>query len=176
MLWFLFPQVATLGSATKAVVSPSCLCKSNILKKNKIIQTYEFLYTGSSAIFCTEKLVRSQHQEKENGHSVKNNGTEETSGLLQNKQTGCMWFQNFQRYTLIPVTKESIPLQDLIRHWSYLNEVTLNSIDADVGLIIRGNAPKALEPWRVIRSQGTLCCKNCPWLDGKWITRQQQLS
>ena len=56
-------------------------------KENKIIQTYEFLYTGSSATFCTEKVVRPQRQGKENGHSVKDNGTEETSGLLQNKWT-----------------------------------------------------------------------------------------
>lgn len=53
----------------------------------------------------------------------------------------------------IPVRKENIPSRE-VNQWSYLREVKIPQIDADVGLLIGCNVPKALEPWKVINSQG----------------------
>lgn len=36
--------------------------------------------------------------------------------------------------------------------WPYLQQVC--QIDADIGLLIGSNIPKAMEPWRIINSQG----------------------
>lgn len=54
----------------------------------------------------------------------------------------------------IPVKKENIPSQEDVDQWSYLREVKIPKIDSDVGLLIGCNVPKALEPWKVINSQG----------------------
>lgn len=44
-----------------------------------------------------------------------------------------------------PVSKKNIPTQEDIKNWSYLSEVTLPSITAVVGLLIRADVFKALE-------------------------------
>ena len=54
----------------------------------------------------------------------------------------------------IPVTRENIPTQKELKKWPYLKEVQLKEIDADVGLLIGVNTPKAMEPWQIINSQG----------------------
>ena len=54
----------------------------------------------------------------------------------------------------IPVTKEPVITDDMIKKWPYLKEVHIPHIDADIGLLIRMNAPKLLEPRQVINSQG----------------------
>lgn len=54
----------------------------------------------------------------------------------------------------IPVKKENIPSQEDVDQWSYLREVKIPKIGSDVGLLIGCNVPKALEPWKVINSQG----------------------
>lgn len=54
----------------------------------------------------------------------------------------------------IPVSQENIPTEMDIKGWSYLKEVHLRPIRAEVGLLIGANVPKALEPLRVISSQG----------------------
>ena len=54
----------------------------------------------------------------------------------------------------IPVKKENIPSQEDLEQWSYLKEVKIPKIGADVGLLIGCNVPQALEPWKVINSQG----------------------
>ena len=53
----------------------------------------------------------------------------------------------------IPVKKESIPSEMDVKQWSYLGEVKLPQIDADIGLLIGSNVPKALEPLMVLSSQ-----------------------
>ena len=54
----------------------------------------------------------------------------------------------------IPVTKENIQSEDDIRKRLYLKDVELTQINAGVGLLIGVNTPKALEPWRIINSEG----------------------
>lgn len=54
---------------------------------------------------------------------------------------------------LIPVTKENIPKEEDLRKWPYLSD-ELTPIDASIELLIGVNAPKAMEPWRVVNSEG----------------------
>lgn len=56
--------------------------------------------------------------------------------------------------SLIPVSQENIPKEEDIRWWPYLDDVHLNSIKAEVDLLIGVNVPKAMEPLKVINSQG----------------------
>ena len=52
----------------------------------------------------------------------------------------------------IPATKGNIPLQEDVDTWPHLRQVLLPKIDAEIGLLIGTNAPKAMEPWQVIAS------------------------
>lgn len=57
----------------------------------------------------------------------------------------------FTRRT-IPISRENIPRQKDLRQWSYLKDVHIPEIDAEVGLLIGCNAYKAMEPWEVMNS------------------------
>ena len=48
----------------------------------------------------------------------------------------------------------NIPTEEDLKEWPYLKEVELESINASIGLLIDANAPRVLEPWKVINSNG----------------------
>ncbi|XP_028312818.1 uncharacterized protein LOC114469473 isoform X2 [Gouania willdenowi] len=52
----------------------------------------------------------------------------------------------------IPVTKDNIPHQEDIISWPHLKEVKLPTIEAEIGLLIGANVPKAMEPLQVVNS------------------------
>lgn len=54
----------------------------------------------------------------------------------------------------IPVTKTNIPNQRALSKWPYLRNVQISTINADIDLLIGANAPKAIEPWQIINSEG----------------------
>lgn len=41
-----------------------------------------------------------------------------------------------------------------LKKWPFLQEIQIEEIDSDVDLLIGLNIPKALEPWRIVNSQG----------------------
>ncbi|XP_072768487.1 uncharacterized protein [Nerophis lumbriciformis] len=53
----------------------------------------------------------------------------------------------------MPVSPHNIPKQQDLKHWPYLNHITLPEIDSDIDLLIGTNASKVLEPWEVVNSQ-----------------------
>ena len=53
----------------------------------------------------------------------------------------------------IPVTKRNILTQLDLDKWPHLKEIKVKEIDADVELLIGVNAPKAMEPWKIINSR-----------------------
>lgn len=53
----------------------------------------------------------------------------------------------------IPVSKDNLLTQNDLKRWPYLSGVTLQSIDADVEILIGMDVPKAMEPWQVLNSQ-----------------------
>lgn len=53
----------------------------------------------------------------------------------------------------ISFQNKNIAKQEDIQKWPYLGEVNIPCIDANVGLLIGTNNPKALEPWHIKNSQ-----------------------
>lgn len=147
------------------------MCTHNSPSKGEIGQgnqncadVHAFLDAGSSATFCIEALM---HQLNANGKRLdillKTTGQEKpvSSNKISGLEVAALKGNTFLKlpdvYThkSIPVTKENIPKEEDIRKWPYLEEVDLTPIDASTGLLIGVNAPKAMEPWRVINSKGS---------------------
>ncbi len=53
----------------------------------------------------------------------------------------------------LPVPKEAIGRQEDVNCWSYLNGINLQSIEADIGLLIGTDVPQALQPCKIRQSQ-----------------------
>ena len=131
-------------------------------KGHKIVETYFFLDQGSSCSFCTSSLM--------NKLNVSGRGTKillRTMG--QEKLVGSCIVSDLEvaglesdLYCDLPVvfTQKIMPVcrsniareQDLVR-WPYLRGVHLPEIDADIEHLISLNAPRALEPIKVIPSE-----------------------
>ncbi len=52
------------------------------------------------------------------------------------------------------MTKDNIATEEDLRKWPYMKDVELEPINTSIGQLIGANAPKVLEPWRVINSKG----------------------
>lgn len=80
----------------------------------------------------------------------------EITGLQVGDLDGNNFIELHKTYTQtkIPVTKRNILSQNDLNRWPYLKEIQLQKIDADVELLIGVDAPKAMEPWQIINSQG----------------------
>lgn len=135
-----------------------------VKRGTKVVKTYAFLDGGSSTTFCTESLM---HQLNIVGRKqiilLKTMGQTKTvpshkiNGLEVAALESDMFIKLPDVYThkSIPFAKENIPKMEDIKRWSYLEEVDLNPINANIGLLIGVNAPRAMEPWKVINSQGS---------------------
>ena len=128
-----------------------------------IINTYAFLDPGSSASFCTQHLMR-----KLNLSGVKTSILLRTLGqersvdsfLLSGLEVSGLNEGNFldlpEVYTqrTMPVSRRNIPTQQDLERWKYLKDIKVPRLEADVELLIGTNAPKLMEPWEIINSQG----------------------
>lgn len=130
---------------------------------NVVLQTYAFMDPGSSATFCTETLMnklklsgrktdillRTMNEEKPVSTYV-------VSGLEVSSLSGDEFIDLPDAFTqkTIPVGKENIPQQKDLERWPHLKEIKLPQIEADIGLLIGANVPKAMEPWEVVSSVG----------------------
>ena len=54
----------------------------------------------------------------------------------------------------LPVSRDQIPSQHDVDRWDYLSHIDIPSLDADIGILIGNNVPRAVEPWEVINSEG----------------------
>ena len=126
-------------------------------------QTYAFLDNGSDAVFCTEKIKQllnvGSQKTKLNLHTITETKLVDSymlKGLEVTDLDGRNVIELPTIYTQeeIPVSKQDIVTQEDISRWSYLRDVRLPSINADIGLLIGNNVPKASEPWTVVNSQG----------------------
>lgn len=129
----------------------------------KVVETYAFLDPGSSATFCTEALMMQLNASgKKVEIMLKTMGQErpvssykrfgmEVAALKQNEY---LRLPDVYTQKVIPVTKENMPKEENLRKWPYLKDVELTPINAGIGLLIGVNSPKALEPWRIINSEG----------------------
>ena len=131
-------------------------------KGSKVIHTYAFLDSGSSATFCTKNLIdklnitgrktnillRTMSQEKSVSSDIITGL--EVSAINQN-----IFIALPEVYTQrsMPVDTSSIATSEDISRFTYLSEVCIPRIEADVELLIGSNVPKALEPWEVVNSK-----------------------
>ena len=53
----------------------------------------------------------------------------------------------------LPVSRDQIPSQHDVDRWDYLSHIDIPSLDADIGILIGNNVPRAVEPWEVINSE-----------------------
>lgn len=60
---------------------------------------------------------------------------------------------NVMTQETMPVSRLNIPQQEDIAKWSYLSNIRLHYLDAEVDLLIGTDAPKVMEPWELINSQ-----------------------
>lgn len=130
---------------------------------NTIVETYAFMDSGSSATFCSERLMR-----RLGVHGKKTQVLLRTMG--QEKPVSCFKLSDFEvrgltenkyislpdvyTHTDIPVSRDNVPVEKDLERWPYLlKEVRLLQIDADVEILIGTNAHAAMEPWKIIHSQ-----------------------
>ena len=132
-------------------------------RSNTTIETYAFMDSGSSATFCSEKLMRQLGVHgKKTQVLLRTMGQEkpvscyvlsdlEVCGLTENKYIS---LPDVYTHTDIPVTKDNVPVEKDLERWPYLRkDVRLPQIDADVDILIGMNAHSAMEPWKIIHSQ-----------------------
>lgn len=132
-------------------------------KGSKVIHTYAFLDSGSSATFCTKSLIdklkitgrktnillRTMSQEKSVSSDIITGL--EVSAINQNTFIA---LPEVYTQRSLPVDTNSIPTNEDLSRFTYLREVNILRIKADVELLIGSNVPKALEPWEVVNSEG----------------------
>lgn len=133
-------------------------------KSNKVIETYAFLDPGSTDSFCTETLLQQLQMTGRTTDILLRTMNKQqvvktsfASGLEISGVEGGKYIELPDTYTQkeIPVKKESVPTEMDVEQWPYLRDVKLPQIDADIGLLIGSNLPKALEPCMVINSEGS---------------------
>ena len=129
-------------------------------KGNEVITTYAFLDPGSSASFCTERLMnRLNVTGKKTGILLRTMGQEKvvSSHIVTNLEiagldTDCFCaLPELFTQKCMPVHRGNIPKQEDLDKWTHLKDVKLTEIDSEVDLLIGTNVPRALEPWEVIR-------------------------
>lgn len=104
----------------------------------------------------TDILLRTMNEEK----SV---STYKVSGLEVSSLSGEEFIDLPDVFTQrsVPVEKENIPQQKDLERWTYLKDINLPQIKANIRLLIGANVPKAMESWAIR-------CMNQTRLDCEW--------
>ncbi|CAI5670611.1 unnamed protein product [Oreochromis niloticus] len=130
-------------------------------KGSNIIATYAFLDQGSTAVFCTESLMRRLHLEGRKGNILLRTMGQErvvSSNTLSGLEVAALCGDEFLElpkvYTQesMPVHKGNITTPGDIEGWPHLKHINLPQINAGIELLIGANIPKALEPLEVVCS------------------------
>ncbi len=141
--------------------------EDKIKRSDKCVETYAFLDPGSTATFCTEDLQRKLNikgkptrillstmgQDKPGEQKLMNSFVISDLEVCGLEDTKFIDLPKVFTHSNIPVHVENIPKRSDIQKWSYLNEVRLPEIEADVGLLIGANCSRAMEPWHVINAE-----------------------
>ncbi|XP_030836004.1 uncharacterized protein LOC115921870 [Strongylocentrotus purpuratus] len=168
-----FPDVRrTLSNRTSMQDSQPAIVPVTVRSKQtgKCVHTYAFIDNGSNATFCTEEL-------KNKLNARGRTRTIQLQTLTDDKLVKTCILQDLEVADVnentyiplsdvyiqpIPVDKSDILRRNDIARWPYLQEINLPEINADVGILIGNNVPKAMEPLQVINSQndGPFACKS----------------
>ncbi|KAK7930431.1 hypothetical protein WMY93_006826 [Mugilogobius chulae] len=131
-------------------------------KGSKVILTYAFLDQGSTAVFCTEKLMHRLHLTGRKANILlRTMGQEKvvSSYVVPELEVAALENDTFmdlpKAYTQqsMPVHRVNIPMNQDLSKWPYLRHLSLPQIEAGIELLIGTNVPRAMEPLEVIRSE-----------------------
>ena len=133
------------------------------VKGDLIISTYAFLDPGSTATFCSEHLMqRLNIAGRRTSFRLQTMGQERVVPAYSLSSLEVSGLENNLFYKLpevltqkkMPVSPDNIVKEEDLAKWPYLSEVKIPSLMANVDLLIGSNAPRMLEPWEVVNSQG----------------------
>ena len=133
------------------------------VKGDRIISTYAFLDPGSTATFCSEHLMqRLNIAGRRTSFRLQTMGQERVVPAYSLSSLEVSGLENNLFYKLpevltqkkMPVSPDNIVKDEDLAKWPYLSEVKIPSLMANVDLLIGSNAPRMLEPWEVVNSQG----------------------
>ena len=112
--------------------------------KEKTVQTYAFLDPGSNTTFCTDKLMDrlgATGRKVALSLTIMDNDNVKSQSLVVNLEVSDLQGANivelrnvFSR-AKIPVAADDRPVQSDVNKWSYLKDINLPSIDAEVELL-----------------------------------------
>lgn len=151
------------GAGNDKCLMPIVPVQVKSVKGDKLIQTYAFLDPGSSATFCSEKLMNDLNiRGKKVKIFLRTMGQEQSvsCNAVTNLEISGIGSNNFfalpEVYTQrdMPVNSDNIVTQKELSNWPYLDRVKIPHIEADVDLLIGANASQVMEPWEIINSHG----------------------
>lgn len=136
-------------------------------KGGRYIETYAFMDPCSTATFCTEAprkklnvkgkptqiLTSTMGQNKHGGQTLLSSYVLSDLAVCGLEETEYIQLSKVFTHKNIPVQKENIQSQQHLQKWSYLRDISLPYIDAEVGLLIGANNAKTIELWHIINSQ-----------------------
>ena len=133
------------------------------VKGDRIISTDAFLDPGSTATFCSEHLMqRLNIAGRRTSFLLQTMGQERVVPAYSLSSLEVSGLENNLFYKLpkvltqkkMPVSPDNIVKEEDLAKWPFLSEVKIPSLMANVDLLIGSNAPRMLEPWEVVNSQG----------------------
>ena len=150
-------QNYSLAGAGKTIIARAIVpVKVSVKGRSESVTTYAFLDNGSDSTFCTETLAQ---QLGVKGKEAKISLTimEKTNSLVDCSIITNLTVSDLDENSLIslpvmfttkeiPIARREIPNQDGIDEWSYLRDVHLPELDAEIGLLVGSDVPQALEP------------------------------
>ena len=152
-----------LGEARPRTAMAVIPVKIRSKSSRQTIITYAFLDNGSSATFCTESLMRKLGVDgtkvKISLSTLEKKNSPVDSYLIRDLVVSDLDENHFVHlptlYTRpeIPVSKNDIPTQEDVDQWPHLDGVFIPQVDAEIGLLIASDVPKALDPVEVKHSQ-----------------------
>ena len=126
---------------------------------SEVVHTKAFLDNGSQGTFIHDKLLdKFKIRCASTTISIKTMSglTTESSRCINNLEVKITIPKTFSR-PFIPVDKDEVPTPSKVKEWKYLDTIhpylQQEDDDVEVGILIGGNCPRALEPVEVIRCQ-----------------------
>ena len=152
------------GAGASEIGMPIVPVKVKSRSSKRTVVTYGLLDSGSNTTFCIHDLMDQLGIEGE--ETILSLTTLQAQERSINSHVVSLDVYDLDEENLIelstvfstpslPVNEASVPQQADINRWPYLSDVNINVVDASVGLLIGNDVPKALEPKKVKKSNGT---------------------
>ena len=155
-------RCAFTGAGTSVTGLPVVPVKVRAKGGDTMVHTYAFLDGGSNTSFCSDQLIKQLRIKGINTTlsltTMERENSTKRSALVQ-LEVFDFDENNFIELPLVfstpklPIASESIPSQDDVDRWPHLKGIHVTEIEANVGLLIGHDVPKALEPKEVRESQ-----------------------